>query len=81
MSCLEQSPPPAPRLSTSQLFQGKVSLAVDTCSRAVDLCQEDEDNTPDTDAMGQVGDRSSCVCLALETNNSRPSQDWPQPFV
>eukprot|EP00903_Cladosiphon_okamuranus_P019609 g18034.t1 len=41
-------------LSKAQLFQGKVSLAVDTCSQAVDLCQQDENNTPDTDALGQA---------------------------
>ncbi|CAM9881570.1 unnamed protein product, partial [Hapterophycus canaliculatus] len=41
-------------LSKAQLFQGKVSLAVDSCDRAVDLCQQDEDNTPDTDALGQA---------------------------
>eukprot|EP00752_Nemacystus_decipiens_P017555 g15732.t1 len=41
-------------LSKAQLFQGKISSAVETCSKAVDLCQQDEDNTPDTDALGQA---------------------------
>ncbi|CAM9705322.1 unnamed protein product [Scytosiphon promiscuus] len=41
-------------LSKTQLFQGKVSLAVDSCDRAVDLCQQDEDSTPDTDALGKA---------------------------
>ncbi|CAB1098815.1 unnamed protein product [Ectocarpus sp. CCAP 1310/34] len=41
-------------LSKAQLFQGKIPVAVETASRAVDLCQQDEDNTPDTDALGQA---------------------------
>lgn len=61
--------------ATSQLFQGKVSSAVDTCSRAVDLCQEDKDNTPDTDALGQVGDQSRVICdLRLQAHSNRLSQ-------
>lgn len=38
-----------------QLFQGKVSASVEASSQAVDLCQRDEDHTPDTEAVGQVG--------------------------
>lgn len=44
---------PFPRLSC-QLFQGKIVEAVTSCSRAVELCERDENNTPDTDALGQV---------------------------
>lgn len=52
-------PPPPPRARTVllQLFQGKISDAVEACSRAVDLCQQDDDNTPDTEALGQVDQR------------------------
>eukprot|EP00904_Undaria_pinnatifida_P011212 jgi/Undpi1/7220/HiC_scaffold_22.g09693.m1 len=41
-------------LSKAQLFQGKVSAAVITGNRAVDLSQRDEDNTPDTEVVGQA---------------------------
>lgn len=41
-------------LSKAQLFQGKVLEAVESCSRAVELCEQDEDSTPDTDALGQA---------------------------
>lgn len=44
---------PSPCL-LSQLFQGKIVEAVTSCSRAVELCERDENNTPDTDALGQV---------------------------
>lgn len=47
--------PPLPTAVLLQLFQGKISDAVEACSRAVDLCQQDDDNTPDTEALGQVG--------------------------
>ena len=56
-------PPPPPYTPVSQLFQGKVSAAVDTGNRAVDLSQRDEDNTPDTEIVGQVspyGHLSGC---------------------
>lgn len=42
-------------LVLAQLFQGKASEAVDTCTQAVDLCERHDDHTPDTEALGQVG--------------------------
>ncbi|CAM9243530.1 unnamed protein product [Ascophyllum nodosum] len=41
-------------LSKAQLFQGKVSAAVGSCSAAVDLLQKDNDHTPDTEALGRA---------------------------
>ncbi|CAM9202675.1 unnamed protein product, partial [Choristocarpus tenellus] len=41
-------------LSKSQLFQGRLSQAVEASSQAVALCEKHDDYTPDTDALGQA---------------------------
>lgn len=63
---LDTSGPPCATTAAPQLFQGKIAVAVETSSRAVDLCQQDEDNTPDTDALGQVITEE--VIVSLLTN-------------
>ena len=62
-------PPPPLQCGVSQLFQGKVSAAVITGNRAVDLSQRDEDNTPDTEVVGQV---STCrQCFGVDRAGTR----------
>ncbi|CAM9243330.1 unnamed protein product [Discosporangium mesarthrocarpum] len=41
-------------LSKAQVFQGKMEEAVASSSAAVDLCEKDDDHTPDTEALGQA---------------------------